>query len=105
MENHKDNNSQGHDVAKMSVFIPSKLDDYRLIPSVFRVYCHIARRDGANGAWASVASIAYVCRVHPQTVRGALRFLVTKGFLTRTPRRGSTTVYRLTSMSVWQDPR
>jgi DNA-binding MarR family transcriptional regulator len=101
MENHKDS----HNTAEMRVFIPSQLDDYGHIPSVFRVYCHIARRDGDDGAWASIASIARVCRIHPQTARSALRFLVAKGFLTRTPRRGSTTIYRRTPMSVWQEPK
>lgn len=91
---------------QLKTFIPSVLDEYGLKPSVFRVYCHIARRDGGEqGAWASVASIARTCQIHPQTVRKALKFLVTEEFLTRQTRRGATTIYRLTPMYMWQNQR
>jgi hypothetical protein len=87
---------------ELRVFIPAKLDDYGLRPNVFRVYCHMARRAGNDGAWPSIASIARVCRLHPQTVRKALRFLTANGFLVATPRRGTTTLYHLTPPSAWR---
>jgi DNA-binding MarR family transcriptional regulator len=89
---------------ELKVFVPSKLDDYGLKPTCFRVYCHIARRDGDEGAWSSVANIARVCRIHPQTARKALRFLTARAFLTRKRRPGQTTIYRLTPQSAWQPP-
>jgi hypothetical protein len=48
--------------------------------------------------------IAHVCRLHPQTVRKALRLLTTHYLLLREPRDGSTTVYRLTPASAWRPP-
>lgn len=84
------------------VFIPARLDDADLRPNVFRVYCHISRRDGREGAWSSIAKMARVCRLHPQTVRKALRFLTGQGLLAATPRQGQTTIYHLTPMSTWR---
>lgn len=86
---------------ELKVFIPSKLDDYGLMPSAFRVYCHIARRDGHRGAFAAVELMAHVCRLHPQTVRSALKNLVFHGLLKREQRPGRTTIYRLTPQSSW----
>jgi DNA-binding MarR family transcriptional regulator len=96
--------AQQRDTGEIKIFVPARFDDYGLKPTVFRVYCHIARRDGNDGAWPAIANIARVCRIHPQTVRKALKFLTAHGFLTRTPRRGQTTLYRLTPPSAWQPP-
>jgi cell division protein FtsB len=85
-------------------FIHSQLDDYGLKPSEFRVYCHVARRDGIEGAWSSVANMARVCRLHPQTVRKALRTLTEHRLLEREVRHGETTVYRVTPLLTWQPP-
>jgi Helix-turn-helix domain len=82
-------------------FIHSKLDDYGLSPSNFRVYCHIVRRANNGVAWPSISSAARVCRLHPQTVRKALAELTRRVFLTRHPRLGATTQYRLTKPSEW----
>jgi len=85
-------------------FIHSQLDDYGLKPSEFRVYCHITRRDGNEGAWSSVAKMARVCRLHPQTVRRVLRTLTEHRLLEREVRHGETTVYRVTPLLAWQPP-
>jgi len=85
-------------------FIHSQLDDFGLKPSEFRVYCHVARRDGNEGAWSSVAKMARVCRLHPQTVRRALRTLTEHRLLEREVRHGETTVYRVTPLLTWQPP-
>jgi len=89
---------------ELKVFIPSHLDDYGLRPNVFRLYCHIARRDGPSGAYPAVKTMARVCRIHPQTARDALRYLTEQGFLTREKRPGRTTIYRLTPLSSWPPP-
>jgi hypothetical protein len=86
------------------VFVHSYLDDYGLPPAAFRVYCHLARRAGHRGAWPAVKSIARVCRLHPQTVRKALRLLMAHYLLRGEPRRGETTIYHLMHPSTWQPP-
>jgi DNA-binding transcriptional ArsR family regulator len=86
------------------VFIHSLLDDYGLPAAAFRVYCHLARRDGRDGAWSAVKGIAHVCRLHPQTVRKALRLLTTHRLVSRELRCGQTTIYRLTPASAWRPP-
>jgi hypothetical protein len=96
--------SNGPNPKPMKVFIPSVLDEYGLKPSVFRVYCHIARSNGkGNGAWPAIASMSRMCHLHPQTIRTALKFLVAEGFLTREKRRGMTTVYCLNPMYMWKN--
>lgn len=79
----------------MSAFIHSRLDDYGLTPAQFRVYCHICRRsNGAeHPAWASVDTMASVCKLHARTVRRALKDLVKLGFLLAENRPGRTTHY------------
>jgi hypothetical protein len=86
------------------VFIHSRLDDYGLSPAEFRVYCHMARRGGRDYAFPAINKIARVCRLHPQTVRQALHFLVKQGLLIRQERPGRTTLYRITPLSAWCPP-
>lgn len=84
------------------VFIHSRLDEYGLTPQQFRVYAHLARRAGSGRAWPAVATMARICRLHPQTVRQVLRVLVQHRLITREPRAGRTPIYRLTPASQWQ---
>jgi DNA-binding MarR family transcriptional regulator len=99
-----------HDRSEFNVvFVHSALDDLGLSPAQFRVYCHLARRanagaGGEGAAWPSVAEIARVCRLHPDTARAALRWLSDHRLLVRERRRGDTTVYRLTPASRWLCP-
>ena len=86
------------------VFIHSRLDDYGLPPAEFRVYAHVARRAGSDGAFPAVKSIARICRLHPKTVRRTLRVLVKHRLICREDRPGQTAVYRLTPASEWQPP-
>lgn len=86
------------------IFVHSRLDDYGLSAAVFRVYCHLARRAGKGAAYPSVKTTAEVCRLHPQTVRAALRILTAHRLLTRQDRPGATSLYRLTPPSQWQPP-
>ena len=86
------------------VFIHSLLDDYGLAPQEFRVYCHIARRASSGQAWPSVANIARVCLIHPQTARRALRVLAEHCLIVREDRPGKSALYRLTPSSSWSPP-
>ena len=83
------------------VFVHSVLDDYGLTPPQFRIYGHLSRRAGSGVAFPAVASMARICKLHPQTVRKALRFLVKNGFITREHRPGTTPYYRLTPHWRW----
>jgi len=85
----------------LPIFVHSAVDDLGLSASEFRVYGHIARRDGPEGAWSRIADMARVCRLHPQTVRNSLQMLVSRGLLTCEVRPGRTSRYRLTRFSSW----
>ena len=86
------------------IFIHSSLDDYGLTPAQFRVLAHLARRQGRDRAFASVERMAQVCRLHPQTVRKALKFLE-KSRLIRIQRRfGQTHLIHLRSGHEWAPP-
>ena len=83
------------------IFLHSDLDDYGLDASVFRVYAHLSRRAGSGAAFPAIRSIAQVCRLHPATVRAALRTLARFRLITRDARPGRTPLYRLTPKSAW----
>ncbi len=83
------------------LFVHSRLDDYGLSPAQFRVYGHMSRRAGRGDAFPAIASIARACQLHPQTVRRALRFLVSQRLLNRTDHSGHPSHYRLTSVHEW----
>lgn len=83
-------------------FVPALLDDYGLDPIEFRLYCHIARRAGANGiCWESAATMAQTCGIGERTVRSKLRSLAARNMITRHSRPGRTPEIRLTSPEVW----
>jgi hypothetical protein len=86
------------------IFVHSQLDDYGLPAAHFRVYGHLSRRANDGVAWPGIASISRVCRLHPQTVRKALKLLVARGFLRREYRKGDTNLYYLTPPSAWSPP-
>ena len=86
------------------VFIHSKLDDYGLTPAQFRIYGHLSRREGKDGAWASVASMARFCHMEVKTVRKCLKDLLSFGMINRQERPGDSSVYRLTAISEWVEP-
>src|SRR5215475_13728419 len=84
------------------IFIHSRLDEYGLPASAFRLYCHLARRAGSGIAWPSIATMSRIGRLHPQTVRKALRLVVAHRFLLPEQRKGQTTLYRLTPPLEWR---
>lgn len=84
------------------LFIRAELDDYVLIPSEFRLYAHLARRAGTDGAWPAVKSMARQCRMHEDTVRRCLRRLRELNLVRARVRPGATTVYVLTPLAEWK---
>jgi len=87
------------------IFVHSHLDDYGLTPSQFRVYAHLSRRASKTGkAWPSIQSVARVCRLHPRTVRCALKILVWYRMVRAEPRRGGSTIYSMSPPSHWCPP-
>jgi len=75
-------------------FIPGEIDDLGLTPQEFRVLGHVARRAGQNSVcYAGVATMAKTCRIHPDTIRKALKFLVGRGLIFARMRQGRTTEY------------
>ena len=86
------------------IFFHSALDDAGLSASVIRVYCHLARRDGGNGAWPSIEAIAKTCRLNAKTVRPALQKLETLGWIRRQKRDGFTDMFFVNAASEWATP-
>ncbi len=84
------------------LFIRRELDDYILLANEFRVYSHLARRAGAQGAFPAVESMARICRLHQDTVRRCLGHLLKLNLVRARTRKGCTTVYTLTELSDWK---
>jgi hypothetical protein len=83
------------------IFIHSDLDDMGLNAYEFRIYARLARRAGKNGSYESVANMAEGCRIGHNTVRDALRGLVSRRMVERIDRSGKTPVYVLTKPDKW----
>ena len=61
------------------IFIHSALDDYGLDPFEFRIYCHIARREGLTD---DIETIAARCKIDDlESVKKALNSLDRKGLI------------------------
>jgi len=84
------------------VFIHSELDDAALLPSEFRVLCHIARR---GECFASLETIAKNCRVSKETARAALKSLIAQSFIIAERREGETTLRRVAPRLSWNPYR
>ena len=87
-------------------FVRSELDDACLTASEFRVYCHIARREGSNGdCYATAATMAKKCRLNEDTVWDALASLVRQNLIRKVSRVGTSNLLYLTNQSEWKlDP-
>lgn len=83
------------------LIIPAWLDDARLRPSVFRVYCRIARRagkkDGTGKCFERLEKIAEGCQLRRATVQKALRELIELELIEAEPQPGRPTIYRIAS--------
>jgi hypothetical protein len=84
------------------IFIHSELDDAGLLPSEFRVLCHIARR---GECYASLETIAEICRLSEDTTRTVLKSLVAQSFILAERRDGETTLRRVAPRSSWNPSR
>lgn len=80
-------------------FIRSELDDLRLTPPQFRIYCHICRR---GDCFDSIPTMARVCCVNAKTARAALRGLAQAALIEVTLRTGQSTIYKPSPMSQWK---
>ena len=88
-----------------AMFVHSRLDDFGLNPSEFRVYGHLVRRASKTGrAWPSVKNMAKACRLHPRTLRKALKSLASYQMIKPEPQLGETTVYTLLPLPQWRSP-
>lgn len=84
------------------LYVHSEIDDYGLTAQEFRVYAHLARRAGKNGAWPAVDSMARNCRLNRDTVYQCLKRLKELNLVRGSKRPGSTTIYVLTPRSQWK---
>ena len=84
-------------------FIPALLDDYGLSDSVFRTYCHMARRAGTDGTfYESAPNCARHCGHDIKTTRAALKELLRLKLVTLVESKpGRTRAYRLSDVSDW----
>lgn len=68
-------------------FIPPWLDDLKLRPIPFRVFCNLLRRAGEDGkCYPSAQSIASDCRINRDTVWPTIKILIDEGLVTKLPK-------------------
>ena len=86
-------------------FIHDFLDAYGLDPYEFRVYSHVVRRTGGKPekeCFASLATMADICKISERKIQQVLKFLVAVGMITKEKNsRRKTDVYRVTHSSNW----
>lgn len=85
------------------VIIPPELDNLRLDPYQFRVYCRIFRRIQEFGCSESVDSMAEACRIDRKTVFAAIKVLIDHGLITKdsSQKKGGIVTYHLMPPSNW----
>jgi hypothetical protein len=97
-------NTLQHDRSEINaLFVHSEIDDYGLTTQEFRVYAHLARRAGKDGAYPSVDSMAAKCRINRDTAYECLKRLKFLNMIRATKRPGDTTIYTLTPRSQWKE--
>jgi hypothetical protein len=86
-----------------SFIVHSTLDDLPLTPNEFRLYAHAVRRGRIGGLyWESVPKAARHCQVRPDTLRRALKRLLSLGLMVPADKRpGRTWTYAITAPSSW----
>jgi hypothetical protein len=83
------------------IFIHSTLDDAGLTPDQFRVFAHVSRRASSGKCTAAGATMAKICRIHPDTLKRCIAELVRRKMLNKTERPGRTNLWRITSPDEW----
>ena len=85
-------------------FVHGFLDEYGLDPYEFRLYAHIVRRTGGKAqgvCFASISTIAKICKVSPRKTQQAIKILMSANFITQNKRPGRTDEYRVKPSSEW----
>lgn len=86
-------------------FVHDFLDSYGLDPYEFRVYSHVVRRTGGKPereCFASLATMAEICKISERKVQQVLKFLVAAKMITKEKKSGrKTDIYRVRHSSEW----
>jgi len=86
------------------IYIES-LSRFKGNPSAAFVYLHIVRRAGHDGTcWQSIDGMASDCGISSGTLKRALAFLLSQGMITRSSRKGRSSLYKVTSIEEWKEP-
>jgi hypothetical protein len=80
-------------------FNHSLIDDMGLTPSEFRVYGHLVRRAGSGYAYASVNSMAKVCKLKRDTVYKCIAELENRGLIRTQKRHGKPSHYHISRIN------
>jgi DNA-binding MarR family transcriptional regulator len=86
-----------------AILVPFQLDDARLTPQEFRVYCHLARLVGDSGAWPSIRSVSEKCLLHRQTAFKSINRLKDLRMIHVQERVGYSNRYFLTPIAEWEN--
>ncbi len=89
------------------LFVHSTIDDAKLTPFAFRVYCHVSRRANRTGsAWPGSKSMADACQMSETTVKKAIKELEDRNMLQvrRSTGGRDTNTYFITAPSKWTTP-
>lgn len=90
----------------MKAFIPAKLDDFKLTPIEFRLFCHIARRDDSSDhCWESVPNMAKWCGINKLTAWKALKALEGFKLVVKARRFGRTAIFVVNDSDLWSPGR
>lgn len=66
----------------LPIFVSRFIDEFGLSPAQFRLYAHLARRQGdKTTSWPGIRSIAKFCRMNKSTAAAAITRLMTLGLI------------------------
>ena len=101
MENHIE---QQETPRKFYAMIPNMVDDMNLSPYAFRLYCHIRRRAGENGAcWEGTRALAENCNMSIGSISKAKRELSDAGLIIIEEKEANNVTYHhILIVDVWQ---
>lgn len=85
------------------IFIHSSVDDAGLTVAEFRVYGHLARRAGANGAYPGIDSMAKRCQLSRSSVIRSIQALEKRGMIRVKRVQGERNRYLLTRRTQWEE--
>lgn len=90
---------------KFFTMIPNLIDDMALDPYAFRLYVHLRRVAGEQGAcWQSTRTLASACRMSTGKVSAAKKALLDEGLIILEKRAGDTGNYdHITIVDIWEE--